>query len=404
MTIKKIKFDYDVAVIGGGPAGMIAAIQAAQKGLRVVLLEKNKQLGKKLLLSGGGRCNLTNAEFNLKNLVANYHNGEFLFHTFSIFGPKETIEFFENLGVKTKIENNNRVFPKSDRANDVLESLKKCMEKSGVKIIYDSEIIDIKKTRKRITKILLEEGQIIAQNYILATGGKSYSQTGSDGFGYKLSEKLGHTIIKPSPALTPIQLSENWVKNLQGITLNNIKINSEFGDIMFTNFGISGPVALNISSEVKKGSIISLDLFPDLNQEEVLKSFEEILKKYPKQIIKNILCEFAPERFTEVFLDILKIDKKKIANNMSKAEKALIVKNLKNFEMTVEDVLGFEWAMVTRGGISLKEIDHKTMKSKIIDNLYFAGEIIDVDGKTGGFNLQICWTTGYIAGTCILGK
>ena len=403
---------YDVAVIGGGPAGMMAAIQSAQSSLRVVLLEKNKQLGKKLLLTGGGRCNLTNAEFNLKNLVANYHNGEFLFHAFSVFGPRQTIEFFEKLGIKTKIENNTRVFPGSGKAQDVLEALKKDLEKNKVEILYNSEITDAKKVKNKIKKIILSDREIVAGKYVLATGGKSYLQTGSDGFGYKLAEKLGHTVIKPKPSLSPIRLKEEWIKNLQGISLKNTGINvfqnnkkqvSEDGEIMFTQSGISGPAALNISGKIgdllEKGETkIFIDLFPDLNQDEILKSFEEILKKYPKQIIKNILCEFAPERFAETFLDVLKINKNRIANNMSKTEKNIITKNLKNFEMTAEEILGFDGAMVTRGGISLKEINHKTMQSKIIDNLFFAGEIIDVDGKTGGFNLQMCWSTGFIAG------
>ncbi len=449
---------YDVAVIGGGPAGIMAAIQASspeqsqracpERSRRVVLIEKNKQLGKKLLLTGGGRCNLTNAEFNLKKLVENYHNGEFLFHAFSVFGPKESIKFFENLGVKTKIETNNRVFPKSDKASEILEALKKELAKNPsasdirlssvealragkkVEILYNSEVVDVEKKGDKITKIILKDGEVTAAKYILATGGKSYPQTGSNGVGYKLAEKLGHTIVKLSPALCPIRLKPDkspqgnfdgpvtippkadLVGNLQGISLKNIRINvlqnkkkmlSEDGEILFTHFGISGPAVLNISGKVgellEKGGVkICIDLFPELNHEEVLKSFEEILKKYPRQIIKNILAEIAPEKFVEILLNVIKIDKSKIANNMSKIEKAAIVKILKNFELTVEDVFGFDGARVTRGGISLKEIDHRTMKSKVIDNLFFAGEIIDVDGKTGGFDLQMCWSTGFIAG------
>ncbi|MCX6719578.1 MAG: NAD(P)/FAD-dependent oxidoreductase [Candidatus Staskawiczbacteria bacterium] len=420
MQKEDTKNKYDVAVIGAGPAGMMTAIQSARKGLRVVLLEKNKQLGKKLLLTGGGRCNFTNAEFNLKNLVANYHNGEFLFHAFSVFGPKETITFFEELGVKTKTEAGKRVFPASDDASELLEALKKELEKLGVKILYNSEVTDFNFKNNKITKIILKDGEVSAKKYVLATGGKSYKQTGSDGFGYKLAEKLGHTVVTPSPALCPIIIKEEWIKDLQGISLKNIKINGEAGDppsrkasegqeVMFTHFGISGPAVLNISANLP--AKISLDLFPDLNQEEVLKSFEELLQKYPRQTIKNILCQIAPERFVEVFLVILEKSnppsrnasawRGKIGNNLSKIEKTLIIKNLKNFEMTVEDVQGWDNAMVTRGGVSLKEIDHKTMQSKILDNLFFAGEIIDADAKTGGFNLQLCWTTGHMAGYCI---
>jgi hypothetical protein len=403
---------FDVAIIGAGPAGMMAALVAAEFGVRVVLIEKNKQLGKKLLLTGNGRCNITNAEYNLRELVKNYNNGEFLFHVFSVFGPRETIKFFEKLGVKTKIESNTRVFPQNDDAEEVLEALQECLKEGKVEIILNSKIIGVEKKGKKISRLILDDRELTAKNYIFCTGGKSYQTTGSDGSGYSFVEKLGHTIIKPMPALSPIKLKEEWVKNLQGINLNDIKITvsqnrknkfQEEGKIIFTNFGISGPVILNISGKVgdllEKGEVkISFDLFPLLNQEELLKGIEDVLKQYPKKAIKNILSIFVPERFSEVILDIVAIDKDKIANNMSKVEKAKIIKVLKNFEMTAEDVSGFEGAMVTRGGISLKEIDHKTMKSKIMDNLFFAGEIIDVDGRTGGFNLQACWSTGYLAG------
>ncbi len=419
MTIKKTtkKYDYDVAVIGAGPAGIMTAGQAAQLGLKVVLIEKNSKPGKKLLLTGNGRCNLTNAEFNLRELAKNYNNGEFLFHAFSVFGPKEVISFFENLGIKTKIENNKRVFPVSNSAENVLEALAKYLEKNKVEVLNNSEVVDVKKTGKKITKIVLADKEITAKNYILTTGGKSYSQTGSTGFGYELSEKLGHKIAEPMPALAPIELSaqggpvSGW-KALQGISLkdvrlnvlsNNKKIISEEGEIIFTHYGISGPAVLNISGKVqellKNGETkISIDLFPLLNQEELKKGLETELKKYPNKSNKNILSIFVPERLADVLLDVAGLDKEKTGNNMSKVERELITKTLKTFEITPKQVLDFDLAMVTRGGVSLKEIDHKTMKSKIISNLLFAGEILDVDGKTGGFNLQMCWSTGYIAG------
>ena len=403
---------FDVAVIGAGPAGLISAFQAARNGLRVVLIEKNSAFGKKFLLTGGGRCNLTNAEFDLRKLAENYNNGEFLFHAFSVFGPKETIEFFEKLGIKTKTENNKRVFPKNQDAKQILETFKKYLTENRVEILLNSEILDFEKKAGNITKIILKSGEISAKQYILATGGKSYSKTGSDGFGYQLAEKLGHKIEKPTPALSPIMLKEEWIKNLQGLSLADIQINvfqnnkkqfSEQGEILFTHYGLTGPAALNISGKVEslleKGEVkIIMDLFPLLNQELLLEGLEKDLKKYPKQTIKNILSVFVPERMAGAVLDIAKIDKNKIANNISKVERAEIVKTLKNIELTAQEVFGFEAAMVTKGGISLKEIDHKTMQSKIIKNLSFAGEILDVDGKTGGFNLQLCWSSGYIAG------
>lgn len=408
----KSKSNYDVAIIGGGPAGIMAAGTAGSLGLKAVLIEKNKELGKKLLLTGGGRCNLSNAEFDLRKLAKNYNNGEFLFHIFSEFGPKETINFFEKIGVKIKIEKNQRVFPESNDAEEILNALLKYLKNNNVEIILNSEIVDVNFKNRKINKLILKNGEIKAKKYILAAGGKSYFSTGSNGFGYKIAEKLGHTIINPMPALSPIGLKESWIKDLQGIILKNIKITvfknnkkilSEDGEILFTHFGISGPAVLNISGKIGKllengETNICIDLFPLLNHEEVLKSFKELLEKYPKQTIKNILSEFVPERLAVALLEIACIDKNKIANNMPKTEKEIMAKTLKNFKTTVKNVFGFESAMVTQGGISLKEIDHKTMKSKIIDNLYFAGEIIDVDGKSGGFNLQMCWSTGYTAG------
>ena len=432
---------FDVAVVGAGPAGMMAAGVAAESGAKVILIEKNKQLGKKLLLTGNGRCNITNAEFDLNELVKNYNNGEFLFHVFFVFGPKEVIDFFAEIGVKTKIERGKRVFPINDDAEEVLEALNEYLAKNKVNILFNSEVVGVeiegnppssKATagRRKISKLILKHhstgsGQvreITAKKYIFCTGGKSYSLTGSDGLGYKLAEKLGHTVIKPLPALSPIRLKEEWVKNLQGISLRDVKISvyspygkspgggqkekkqfSEGGELLFTHFGISGPAVLNISAKVgdllEKGETkIRLDLLPLLNQEELGKKLEEILERYPKKTVKNTLLDFVPEKLAEVLSDVAGVDKNKIANSMSKIERGMIVRVFKNLEVTAENILGFDEAKVTRGGISLKEIDHKTMKSKIIDNLFFAGEIIDVDGKTGGFNLQMCWSTGYIAG------
>ena len=414
---------YDVAVIGGGPAGIMASCIAAESGAKTILIEKNKELGKKLLLTGNGRCNITNAEFNLRKLVENYgKGGEFLFHAFSVFGPKEVISFFDEIGVETKIEDGKRVFPVRGKAEGVLKALEKYLAENNVQIIFDSEVKDVEFKNKKITKILLNrpEGypEISAKKYILCAGGKSYPATGSNGSGYSLAEKLGHTIIKPVPALSPIKIKESWVKDLQGISLEDIKISvfqngkkqfHEDGEIMFTHFGVSGPAILNISGRVgellgkglpaQAGEVkLRFDLFPLLNQEQLSKIFDDMLKKHPNKTIRNILSTSMPERLAEVLSDIVKIDKNKIANNMPNAERLVIIKLLKNFEVTAEQVLGFDGAMVTKGGVSLKEIDHKTMKSKIIANLFFAGEIINIDGKTGGFNLQSCWSTGYLAG------
>ena len=403
---------FDVAVVGAGPAGMMAAGTAASSGLKVVLIEKNFELGKKLLLTGNGKCNLTNAEFNLRELASNYNNGEFLFRAFSVFGPKETIEFFEELEVRTKTEARKRVFPVSGNADEVLSALRKYLSDNKVKIIFDSEVVDIIKKGNKIEKLVVEKKGIIAKKYIFCTGGKSHPLTGSNGAGYKLIEKLGHTIIKPTPALCPISLKQEWVKNLQGLSFKDVKITvlckqkkelSKVGEVLFTHFGLSGPTVLDISGKVgdlleKQEVKILIDFFPLINQEQLLKNFDNVLAKSLNKTIKNVLSTFVPERLAEVLLNVAGISVDKIVNSISKIERGELVRILKNFEISVKDILSFDHAMVTRGGVSVKEIDHKTMKSRIINNLFFAGEIIDIDGLTGGFNLQECWSTGYLSG------
>lgn len=409
------KYDYDVVVIGGGPAGIFAAIEASKKGFKAVILEKNSTLAKKLLLTGGGRSNITNAEQDLKKLVSHYNNGEFLYHAFSVFGTKQTVEFFEKLGIKTKIEKHNKVFPVSNNAKDILDGLQEYLKQQDVTILFNSEVIDIKKVGKSITKIILKDREISARYFILTTGGKSYPLMGSDGLGYMLAEKLGHTIVDPLPALAPIKIKEEWVRDLRGISLEDVRITlilndkkiiSEEGEMVFTHFGVSGPAILNISATVAQLLLnnkpkISLDLFPWINTEELHKGLEEEIKKNISKTIKNIISIFMAERMAEKILETNKINKDKVANNMTRSEREGIAKLLKNIVITPEEVLGFDLAKTTKGGISLKEIDHKTMKSKIIKNLAFAGEIIDVDGKSGGFNLQMCWSTGFLAGKSI---
>lgn len=406
---------YDVAIVGAGPAGILAAIKAGESGKRVLLIERNKDIGNKILLTGNGRCNITNAEFNLRELVKKYNNGEFLYHSFFIFGPKETIEFFNKNGLETKVEANKRVFPKSDDAHEVINILKNILKKNNVEVLFNSKVVDVKKKGKKIEKLVLEIGEVVAKNYIICAGGRSYPNMGSDGSGYELSKKLGHTIVDTTPALAPIKIKEPWIDGLKGVSLRDVrvsvllekkKITEEEGEIIFTHFGVSGPAILNISSVVGKSILkgdlkICIDLFPLLNYDQLLLGFEQELKRYPSKTIKNILSIFMPERMAEVLLNTYGIDKEKIGNNLPKTERFSIIKILKNIELTPVEVLGYDLAKTTRGGVMTKEIDTKTMKSKIINNLFFAGEIIDVDGKSGGFNLQMCWSTGFLAGSNI---
>jgi hypothetical protein len=404
---------FDVAIVGAGPSGIIAAGVVAESGAKVILIEKNERLGQKLLLTGNGRCNITNAEFNLRKLVNNYgKEGEFLFHAFSVFGPKEVINFFNSLGIETKIENNKRVFPKSGKSKDILNVLEKYLLERKVNILLNSQVSRIISKNNKIEKLVVGDREIIAKNYIICTGGKSYPITGSTGDGFRWLEGLGHTISEPSPALVPIKTREDWVMDLQGLALKDVEISvkkqfKEIGDVLFTHFGLSGPLILDISKRIgkllKQGEVkLNLDLLPNLNIEVLDKEFRKKVKETPKRSIKSLLADFMPKRLVMVFMKKLKIEDKQI-NNITKEERRDIIKLLKNIEVTVIDLLGFDLAMVTSGGVSLKEIDDKTMKSKIIDNLYFAGEIINIDGRSGGFNLQLCWSTGYLAGKSIYG-
>lgn len=405
---------FDIVVIGGGPAGMMSAGIAAQNGASVALLEKNSKLGQKLLLTGKGRCNITNAEFDNRKLSEKYgKEGKALLSPFSVFAPKDTISFFENIGIKTKIEHGQRVFPSSDSAPDVLNALVKFLKKRNVNIIFNTAVAGFKqKADGKISHIITADNKkIFADNYIICTGGKSYPKLGSTGDGYLWAEKLGHTILKPKPSLTPIKIKESWIKDAQGLSLKNVKLtlqnekkNAEcFGEMLFTHFGISGPIALDISKEVgalleKGGAVLRLDLKPALSAVELDKRIQKDFKKFQNKLFKNSLDDLLPQKLIPIIINLSKINPDKKVHSITKEERGRLVNLFKNMKMTPERLIGFEKAIVTSGGISLKEIDFKTMRSKIVKNLFFAGEIINLDGPCGGFNLQICWTTGYIAG------
>ncbi len=393
---------------------MIAAGRAGEIGARVVLIEKNKKLGSKLLLTGKGRCNITNKTDKPREFINKFgKNGEFLFSSFSRFGIEKTIEFFEKKGLKTKIERGRRIFPKSDRAQDVLNILINYLKKSGVKIMTNCEAKEIIKDKNRIAKVILSGGEeIVAKNYIIATGGKSYPGTGSTGDGYKWAEKLGHKINKLRPALVPLKIKESWPKLAQGLTLRNVeltvsmgnkKLDSRFGELLFTHFGISGPIVLDLSNaigELLEGGVVRLilDLKPALDFQTLDKRLQSDFSKYNQKLFKNSLSDLLPQKMIPIVVELSGIPPSKKVNEITREERHKLAKLLKGLEMTVSSLLGFETAIVTSGGVSLREIDSKTMKSKLIENLYFAGEIIDLHGPTGGYNLQLCWTTGYIAG------
>jgi predicted Rossmann fold flavoprotein len=400
---------YDVAIIGGGPAGMISAGRAGELGASVILIEKNNNLGRKLLITGKGRCNIIN-EFG--------KNGKFLFSAFSRFGVEETINFFEKLNLKTKIERGGRVFPVSDRSQNVLEVLINYLKKSNVKIKLNSEVKEIIKEDNKIKKIILANNEeIIANKFIISSGGKSYSRIGSTGDGYKWAKKLGHTITNLLPSLVPIIVKEKIVKELEGLSLKNVeisvykdnkKIDSRFGEAIFTAEGMSGPIIIDMSkrigAELPGNLEIKIDFKPALDFLKLDQRIQEDFRKDCKKMFKNSLDNLLPQKLIPVIIKLSKINPDKKSGFIIKEERKRLLHLLKEFTLGVKSLADYEKAIITSGGIKLSEIDQKTMKSKLIDNLYFAGEILDLDGPTGGYNLQICWTTGYIAGESVAGK
>jgi len=415
--LKENKEIYDVAIIGGGPSGMMAAGRAGELGAKVVLLEKNNSLGRKLLLTGKGRSNLTRAEFNPKELIKKYgKKGDFLLYPLSIFGVKETIEFFEKKGLKTKTERGKRIFPETGKASDVLNILIAHLKKGGVKIMTKAKVEKILKDKNRIVKIILKDNrEISAKNYLICTGGKSYPGTGSTGDGYQWAKELDHTVTKLRPALVPLKIKENWPKEAQGLSLKNVELtvfqnnkkkDSRFGEMLFTHFGISGPIVLDLSSKIgellEKGEVkLVLDLKPALDFQTLDKRGQTDFSKYSNKLFRNSLSDLLPQKLIPIIIELSGINPEKKVNEITRQERQRLVKLLKGLVMTVDSLLGFRTAIVTSGGVSLREIDSKTMKSKLIENLFFAGEIIDLHGPSGGYNLQLCWSTGYLAGQTV---
>ncbi len=406
---------YDLAIIGGGPAGLMAAWHASKNGRQVILLEKNQRLGLKLLTTGGGRCNLTHNIPDHRLLAANFGpQGRFLLSAFSRFGVLETMAFFEAQGLKLKTENTNKVFPVSNLALDVLQVLIDGIQAQGGIIETECEVKDFVLDGDTIEKVVLTTGEeISADNFLIATGGLSYPGTGSTGAGYEWLKKMGHTITPLSPALTPILVREEFVSYLEGLSLENIKVSlydknkkvaKEQGPIIFTASGLSGPATLNISRHLDYKSAQSYSLELDLQPGKTLEDLDrELLALVTgnNKFLRNSLEGVLPERMVGAVLNISKISPEKLANNLSKLERQALARTMKTLRLEVKSVEGFERAMVTRGGLELKEIDPKTMKSKLISNLYVAGEILDLVGPTGGFNLQLCWSTGFVAGESV---
>ncbi len=410
---------YDLAIIGAGPAGMMAALRASECGADVVLLEKNHMPGIKLLMTGKERCNITNVETDVRKFAANYgKNGKFLLSALYHFGINETIDFFHKNNLKTKTERGGRIFPESDKSKDVQELFLRLIKKNNITLLTDCRIKKISRRQDTIEKIVLDNAGIKAGNYLISTGGLSYPRTGSTGEGYKWTRQMGHTIIKPEPALTPVLVKEKWVKELEGLSLKNVRISvyqnnkkkdDRFGEALFTGNGLSGPIILDMSKSIGKlldsgQTDLFIDFKPALDFNMLDKRILRDLETYKNKSVKNILPELLPKKLVPVILEAARIDPGKKGHSITKDERKKLRLLLKQFPLTIKGLSGFNKAIITTGGISLREVDPKTMRSRIINNLYFAGEILDLDGPTGGYNLQVCWSTGYLAGESAAGK
>lgn len=402
-----------VVVVGAGPAGMMAAGKAAERGHDVVLLEKNDRVGKKILISGKGRCNITN-NTDIEGLIENVPgNGNFLYSAFYTFSNTDLINFLNEYGLETKDERGGRVFPVSDRAKDVVDTLHKFLNNNRVKLMLKSVVQEIKTEGSRVAGVILKDGtEYPCDSVVLTTGGVSYPGTGSTGDGYRIARKLGHTVVDLKPSLVPLVVEEDWIKELQGLSLKNIsvtlinkngkKVYSDFGEMLFTHFGVSGPVILSGSRHILdlnyKDVKLVIDLKPALSEEKLDDRIIRDFEKFSRKQFKNSLDELLPQKLIPVVIKLSGIAPEKYVNQITKEDRRNLVKLLKNFTLTIKASRSIDEAIVTAGGISTDEINPSTMESKLISGLYFAGEIIDVDGYTGGFNLTIAFSTGYLAG------
>ena len=403
-----------IVVVGAGPAGMMAAIKAAENGASVVLLEKMKRAGKKMLITGKGRCNITNVA-EIPELIKNIPgNGKFLNSCIRAFDNEDVQYFFNGIEVPTKVERGGRVFPVSDKAADVVDAMVLQLHELGVKLYTDVKVSDILVQDNKAVGVKTDDGQKFeAEAVIIATGGSSYPGTGSTGDGYKMADKIGHKVVTPLPALVPLELEEEWVKDLQGLSLKNVRvtlfadekrITDMFGEMLFTHFGVSGPIILSLSRKTAqlldedRFVELMIDLKPALTFEQldarVLRDFE----KYQRKEMKNALKDLLPGRLIPPVLDGAYIEPDRMVNSITKEERHRLVNVLKGLLVTVTKTRPIAEAIVTAGGVDVKEINPKTMESKLIKNLYFAGEVVDVDAYTGGYNLQAAFSMGAAAG------
>ncbi|MDO5294701.1 MAG: NAD(P)/FAD-dependent oxidoreductase [bacterium] len=404
-----------ILVVGGGAAGMMSAIVAARNGHTVTLLEKNEKCGKKIYITGKGRCNVTNAsdlDIIFDNMMS---NKKFLYSSFYTFTNEKLMDFFKEIGLPLKVERGNRVFPVSDKSSDVINSLVREMNRLGVNIMYHANVDEVMMKDGQVTGVKVNKKVIKGDSVIVCTGGLSYAVTGSTGDGYRFAKNAGHTIKECKPSLVPLMTKEAFVKDLQGLSLRNVELTlkagkkvlyQNFGEMLFTHFGITGPLVLSASSYAaaytKGGELeVSIDLKPALNFEQL---DQRLLRDFEKNINRkfaNSLDELLPKKLIPIIIDRSGINPEKKVNEVTKEERTNLVQLMKSFTLTIASLGGYNTAVITKGGVTVKEIDPSTMESKLVRNLYFAGEVLDLDALTGGFNLQIAWSTGYLAGMSV---
>lgn len=407
---------YDVVVIGGGPAGMMAAATAADRGKRVLLLEKNKSLGKKLLITGGGRCNVTNNRPVVRDLVGAYGAAsKFLFSTFSQFAVKETIAYFADRAVLLKEENEGRMFPVSNSAATIHAAQQAHLKESGVSIMLGQSVSKVTVLPQQQFSIQVGIKEIAAKSCVVATGGTSRPETGSTGDGFAWLRMLGHTVEKDTQALVPLTIFDSWVHSLGGVTVPDVNITVfldgdkqtvKRGKILFTHVGVSGPTVLNLSHQISEllpaGTVtLSLDLFPDFDMAGTRVLLQQSLVTLSNKKVKNVLATLVPAALVSVLLEQAGIDGETPAHSVRSAERVTLVARLKSLTMTVSGLLGTEKAVVSGGGVDLREINFKTMESRLVPGLFLVGDILNINRPSGGYSLQLCWSTGYVAGCSV---
>lgn len=413
--------EYDLIVIGGGPSGMMMAGRAGELGAKVLLLEKNKSLGKKLRLTGGGRCNITNAEFDVREFLKNFpESKEFLYSPFSKFSSQDTFSFFEKKKLPLVVEARKRAFPKSQKADDVFKVLEKYIRSGGGEVKTDTQVVKMSRDANRIVSVETKKGEkYFAKNFAVATGGVAAPTTGSTGDGFKWLKKLGHTIQESNPNVVPLTVNDKWIHRLSGLSLSFMTIRffqdgksrlKKTGKILFTHFGVSGPLILNSAFEVKKllqkGKVTaSIDMFPDTEENDLDKRVLKLFEKNLNKDLKNVLPEIIHKNLSKEILNLLDVNltNKKI-NSLTKDERKILIKKLKNLDFQITGTLGMDKAVIADGGIILEEVDFKNMTSKLYPNLYLLGDVLNINRPSGGFSLQLCWTTGWIAGSDIAEK